>query len=167
MMQADNNILLISGATPEAGKTFVSCNLAAVIAQSDKKVLLIDADLRKGQVHHVIGCSEKDGLSDVLIGSKILLEVVKKTEIKNLDFISRGKIPPNPSELLMNANFKHLMVWAGSQYDIVIIDTPLGLAKIILRAIFYRWCVKNKQPFGLDIKHYPLTFLDNAALNIK
>lgn len=128
MMQADNNILLISGATPEAGKTFVSCNLAAVIAQSDKKVLLIDADLRKGQVHHVIGCSEKDGLSDVLIGSKILLEVVKKTEIKNLDFISRGKIPPNPSELLMNANFKHLMVWAGSQYDIVIIDTPPVLA---------------------------------------
>ncbi len=128
MMQADNNILLISGATPEVGKTFVSCNLAAVIAQSDKKVLLIDADLRKGQVHHVIGCSEKDGLSDVLIGSKILLEVVKKTEIKNLDFISRGKIPPNPSELLMNANFKHLMVWAGSQYDIVIIDTPPVLA---------------------------------------
>lgn len=128
MMQAENNILLISGATPEAGKTFVSCNLAAVIAQSDKKVLLIDADLRKGQVHHVIGCSEKDGLSDVLIGSKNLLEVVKKTEIENLDFISRGKIPPNPSELLMNANFKHLMVWAGSQYDIVIIDTPPVLA---------------------------------------
>lgn len=128
MMQAENNILLISGATPEAGKTFVSCNLAAVIAQSDKKVLLIDADLRKGQVHHVIGCSEKDGLSDVLIGSKNPLGVVKKTEIENLDFISRGKIPPNPSELLMNANFKHLMVWAGSQYDIVIIDTPPVLA---------------------------------------
>lgn len=128
MMQAENNILLISGATPEAGKTFVSCNLAAVIAQSDKKVLLIDADLRKGQVHHVIGCSEKDGLSDVLISSKNLLEVVKKTQIENLDFISRGKIPPNPSELLMNANFKHLMVWASSQYDIVIIDTPPVLA---------------------------------------
>ncbi|MFZ3390770.1 polysaccharide biosynthesis tyrosine autokinase [Buttiauxella gaviniae] len=128
MLQAENNILLISGATPEAGKTFVSCNLAAVIAQSSKKVLLIDADLRKGQVHHVMGCHEKDGLSDVLVGRKSFDQAVQKTEIENLDFISRGKIPPNPSELLMNANFKHLMVWAASQYDLVIIDTPPVLA---------------------------------------
>lgn len=128
MLQAENNILMISGATPEAGKTFVSCNLAAVIAQSDKKVLLIDADFRKGQVHHVIGCSMKNGLSDFLIGSKSLLEVVKKTEVENLDFISRGKIPPNPSELLMNANLKHLMDWAASHYDLVIVDTPPVLA---------------------------------------
>lgn len=128
MMQAENNILLISGATPEAGKTFVSCNLAAVIAQSDKKVLLIDADLRKGQVHHVLGCQEKNGLSDVLIGIKDFNETIQSTEIENLDFISRGQIPPNPSELLMNANFKKLMEWAASQYDLVIIDTPPILA---------------------------------------
>lgn len=128
MMQAENNILLISGATPEAGKTFVSCNLAAVIAQSDKKVLLIDADMRKGQVHHVIGCNEKNGLSDILIGRKSFGEIIKKTEVDNLHFISRGQVPPNPSELLMNANFKHLMVWAASQYDIVIVDTPPVLA---------------------------------------
>ena len=128
MLQADNNILLISGATPEAGKTFVSCNLAAVIAQSDKKVLLIDADLRKGQVHHILGCSEKNGLSDILINRDSYAENIKKTEIENLDFISRGQIPPNPSELLMNANFKHLMVWAASQYDLVIVDTPPVLA---------------------------------------
>lgn len=128
MMQAENNILMISGATPEAGKTFVSCNLAAVIAQSGKKILLIDADLRKGQVHHVLGFAEKDGLSDILIGSKTFGEVIKKTEIENLHFISRGKVPPNPSELLMTANLKHLMVWAASQYDLVIVDTPPVLA---------------------------------------
>lgn len=128
MMQAENNILLISGATPEAGKTFVSCNLAAVVAQSDKKVLLIDADLRKGQVHHVIGCKEKNGLSDALIGSKHFDEVIQKCEIEGLDFISRGKIPPNPSELLMNSNFSQLMKWAEDQYDLVIIDTPPVLA---------------------------------------
>lgn len=128
MMQADNNILLISGATPEAGKTFVSCNLAAVIAQSDKKVLLIDADLRKGQVHHVIGCPETNGLSDALIGTKDFADVVKPTEIENLHFISRGQIPPNPSELLMNENFKKLMEWASSRYDLVIVDTPPVLA---------------------------------------
>lgn len=128
MMQAENNILLISGATPEVGKTFVSSNLAAVIAQSDKKVLLIDADLRKGQVHHVISCSDKYGLSDALIGRNEFVGVVQKTEIDNLEFISRGPIPPNPSELLMNANFKNLMDWASSNYDLVIVDTPPVLA---------------------------------------
>lgn len=128
MMQAKNNILLISGATPEAGKTFVSCNLATVIAQSDKKVLLIDADLRKGQVHHVIGCQEKNGLSDALISTKTFSEVVQKTDIENLDFISRGQIPPNPSELLMNLKFKTLMDWASENYDLVIVDTPPVLA---------------------------------------
>lgn len=124
MMQAANNILLISGATPEAGKTFVSCNLAAVIAQSNKRVLLIDADLRKGQVHHVVGCKEKNGLSDALIGAKEFSDFIQKTDIDNLDFISRGKIPPNPSELLLNENFKKLMEWASKHYELVIIDTP-------------------------------------------
>jgi tyrosine-protein kinase Etk/Wzc len=128
MMQAENNILLISGATPEAGKTFISCNLAAVIAQSDKKVLLIDADLRKGQVHHVLGCKEINGLSDALVGTKDFIDTVQSTEIENLDFISRGQIPPNPSELLMNINFKKLMEWAAKHYDLVIIDTPPVLA---------------------------------------
>ena len=128
MMQAKNNILLIFGATPEAGKTFVSCNLGAVIAQSDKKVLLIDADMRKGQVHHVIGCDEKNGLSEALIGKAEFSDVVKKTEIDNLDFISRGQIPPNPSELLLNANFEKLMAWAAEHYDLVIVDTPPVLA---------------------------------------
>lgn len=128
LMQAKNNILLISGATPEAGKTFISCNLAVVIAQSEKKVLLIDADLRKGKAHHVIGCQEKYGLSDALIGSKGVEEVIQKTQVLGLDFISRGQIPPNPSELLMNANFKQLLDWASVNYDMVIVDTPPVLA---------------------------------------
>ena len=128
MMQAQNNILLISGATPEAGKTFVSCNLAAVISQSDKKVLLIDADLRKGQVHHVLNCHDKYGLSEALIGIKSIDEVIQKTDIANLEFISRGQVPPNPSELLMNANFKNLMEWASDNYDLIIVDTPPVLA---------------------------------------
>lgn len=128
MMHSENNILLISGATPEVGKTFVSCNLAAVIAQSDKKVLLIDADLRKGQVHNFINCQLKKGLSEALIGIRTTDEVIQKTEIKNLELISRGQIPPNPSELLMSNNFKKLMEWAAKNYDLVIIDTPPILA---------------------------------------
>lgn len=128
MMEARNNILLISGATPEAGKTFVSCNLAAVIAQSNKKVLLIDADLRKGQAHHIVACKEKAGLSDILSGEKEFPHVLQKTKVDNFDFISRGKVPPNPSELLMNEHFNELMSWASTEYDFVIIDTPPILA---------------------------------------
>lgn len=128
MMQARNNILLISGATPEAGKTFVSCNLAAVIAQSDKRVMLIDADLRKGQMHHVLGCEVNNGLSEILLRSHSGEKVTQKTEIGNLDFISRGHIPPNPSELLMTQAFSDLLEWAKQNYDLVIVDTPPVLA---------------------------------------
>lgn len=128
MLQAENNILLISGATPEAGKTFVSCNLAAVIAQSDKRTLLIDADLRKGQVHNVIGCNDKNGISDVLIGRIDFRDAIQNTGIKNLDFIPRGQIPPNPSELLMSSNYGELMQLAAKNYDLVIVDTPPILA---------------------------------------
>lgn len=128
MLQARNNILLISGATPEAGKTFVSCNLSAVIAQSNKKVLLIDADLRKGQMHHVIGCHADYGLSEALSGEKSFEDILQPTETDNLTVISRGKNPPNPSELLMTENFSNLMNWATTKYDLVIIDSPPVLA---------------------------------------
>lgn len=128
MMQARNNILLISGATPEAGKTFVSCNLATVIAQSGKRVLLIDADLRKGQMHHVLGSEIKHGVSEILHRTSEYEKVIQKTEIENLNFISRGHIPPNPSELLMTEAFSNLMEWAQHNYDLVIVDTPPVLA---------------------------------------
>jgi tyrosine-protein kinase Etk/Wzc len=128
MMQSKNNILLISGATPEAGKTFVSCNLATVIAQSGKRVLLIDADLRKGQMHHVLGSEINHGVSEILHRTSEYEKVTQKTDIENLDFISRGHIPPNPSELLMTEAYADLMVWAQHNYDLVIVDTPPVLA---------------------------------------
>ncbi|AUU07086.1 tyrosine-protein kinase [Raoultella planticola] len=128
MMEARNNILMISGASPNAGKTFVSSNLAAIIAQSGKKVLFVDADMRKGYVHRIFSDDNERGLSDVLSGQINKEQCIKKNNQIGFDFISRGKTPPNPAELLMHPRFKDLLDWVSSEYDIILIDTPPILA---------------------------------------
>ncbi|HHW3984041.1 TPA: polysaccharide biosynthesis tyrosine autokinase [Raoultella planticola] len=128
MMESKNNILMISGASPNAGKTFVSTNLAAIIALTGKKVLFIDADLRKGYVHKVFGQNQTKGLSDILSGQVLTESVVQKVASGGFDYISRGQIPPNPAELLMHERFESVLKWASEQYEIVIIDTPPILA---------------------------------------
>ncbi|OIX96443.1 tyrosine-protein kinase [Serratia fonticola] len=128
MLESKNNVLMICGASPNIGKTFVTINLAAVIAQTGLRVLTIDADMRKGYSHTLLNTSWKDGLSDILSQQISIEAAVKKTEVKNLDFISRGTIPPNPSELLMGSRFNELIEWAEENYDIVMIDTPPILA---------------------------------------
>ncbi|WP_434583971.1 polysaccharide biosynthesis tyrosine autokinase [Klebsiella sp. R390] len=128
MMEARNNILMISGASPNAGKTFVSSNLAAVIAQAGLKVLFIDADMRKGYIHHILGTKEDNGLSDILSGKITIEEGIKKVEYAGFDFISRGKIPPNPAELLMHPRCSELLARVEKQYDLIIVDTPPILA---------------------------------------
>lgn len=128
MMEARNNVLMISGASPNAGKTFISSNLAAVIAQSGKKVLLIDADMRKGYTHKIFGVANNNGLSDILAGKSNYNQAIKHIERANFDFISRGITPPNPAELLMHKRFGDLIKLASENYDIVILDTPPILA---------------------------------------
>ncbi|HAT1574067.1 TPA: polysaccharide biosynthesis tyrosine autokinase [Raoultella ornithinolytica] len=128
MMEARNNVLMISGASPNAGKTFVSTNLAAVIAQTGKKVLLIDTDMRKGYTHKLFSVSNESGLSDFLSGKNEISETVKKINETGFDFVSRGIVPPNPAELLMHRRFGELITWASQNYDIVILDTPPILA---------------------------------------
>ncbi|WP_446915311.1 polysaccharide biosynthesis tyrosine autokinase, partial [Klebsiella pneumoniae] len=128
MMEARNNVLMISGASPNAGKTFVSSNLAAVIAQSGKKVLLIDTDMRKGYTHKLFNVSNDHGLSDLLSGKTTTERAVKKISPVDFDFISRGAVPPNPAELLMHQNFDKLISWASKHYDMVVLDTPPILA---------------------------------------
>lgn len=128
MMEAKNNVLMISGASPDVGKTFISSNLAAVIAQTGQKVLFIDADMRKGYVHKVFKAGTEHGLSDILSGKSIAEQGVKKVSEAGFDFISRGAAPPNPAELLMNPRFEQLIDWASQNYDLVLIDTPPVLA---------------------------------------
>lgn len=127
-MEAKNNVLMISGASPSAGKTFISSNLAATVAQTGKKVLFIDADMRKGYVHKLFGGKKGQGLSDVLSGQALPETVTEKVAGADFDYISRGQIPPNPAELLMHPRFGKLVAWAEDNYDLVIIDTPPILA---------------------------------------
>ncbi|MFG1172053.1 polysaccharide biosynthesis tyrosine autokinase [Erwiniaceae bacterium CAU 1747] len=131
MMEASNNVLMISGASPNAGKTFVSSNLAIVIAQAGKKLLFIDADMRKGYTHRLFDASLGKGLSDILSGTIICEQAVqslKTSDNIDFDFISRGNKPPNPAELLMHKRFEDLIKWASENYDYVIVDSPPILA---------------------------------------
>ncbi|MBB1456676.1 polysaccharide biosynthesis tyrosine autokinase [Pseudoalteromonas sp. SG43-5] len=128
MMEAKNNIIAISGPSPSVGKSFISVNLATVLAQSGKKVLIIDADMRKGYLQTQFDLKWGDGLSDYLSGRLNLEQVTKPTKVEGLSVITRGQIPPNPSELLMHSNFSKLVEEVSAAYDIIIVDTPPILA---------------------------------------
>lgn len=129
MLEAKNNILVLSGPRPEVGKTFISSNLAAVVAQAGSKVLVIDADMRRGTLHKALGTSPDNGLSDLLVGKLDIASAVRKFgPLENLHYITRGGIPPNPSELLMHSNLPKLLESLAPNYDLVIIDTPPVLA---------------------------------------
>ena len=128
MMQAQNNVLMMTGVSPSIGKTFVCANLAAVISQTNKRVLMIDCDMRKGYSHELLGTTNDNGLSDVLVGKTAIEQCAKKTSVANFDLVPRGQIPPNPSELLMGERFSELLKWGSANYDLVLIDTPPILA---------------------------------------
>ncbi len=128
LANAKNNIIMIAGPSPEEGKSFISTNLATIFAQGDKRVLLIDADMRRGYMHKYFDVDVKPGLSELLSGQADLQKVLHKTQVANLDVITRGKSPTNPSEILSSNQFKELLEQLQSQYDHIIIDTPPVLA---------------------------------------
>ncbi|EPP6410824.1 polysaccharide biosynthesis tyrosine autokinase [Acinetobacter baumannii] len=128
LANAKNNIIMIAGPSPEVGKSFISTNLATIFAQGNKRVLLIDADMRRGYIHKYFDVDVKPGLSELLSGQADFQQVLHKTQVANLDVITRGKSPTNPSEILSSAQFKDLLEKVQSQYDHIIIDTPPVLA---------------------------------------
>ncbi|PSW03946.1 tyrosine-protein kinase [Photobacterium lipolyticum] len=128
MMEAKNNIVMISGPSPGIGKSFISANMAAVIAKAGQRVLIIDADMRKGQMERQMAVTHTPGLSAYLSGQENIETLIKEPGVENLHYIGRGAVPPNPSELLMHPRFKALMEWASENYELVIVDTPPILA---------------------------------------
>ncbi len=128
MLEAKNNVVMISGSAPSVGKTFVSVNFAAVLAKSDQRVLLIDADLRKGYLQRYFGLQGKKGVTELISEQLQAKDVINHSGIDNLDVVIRGQVPPNPSELLMHPHFADFIKWASSEYDFIIIDTPPVLA---------------------------------------
>lgn len=121
---ARNQVLMITGPTPGVGKTFISANLAVVMAQVDKKVLLIDADMRKGLVHDAFRARADQGLTEVLSGKMSADQAIQRTQVEGLSLMSRGRLAANSTELLTSASFARLLAWAQNEYDYVILDTP-------------------------------------------
>jgi len=119
---------MIAGPSPGVGKSFVSINLAAVLADAGKKILLIDADLRRGFINKHLDVSRERGLSDFISNTITLEEAIHKIPMANFDFIATGAIPPNPSELLLHERFGIFLENISKRYDHVIIDSPPILA---------------------------------------
>ena len=128
MLEGRNNRIMITGPSPGVGKSFVSINLGAVSAQAGKRVVIIDADLRKGYLHRAFGLKNTHGLAEYLSGQQELNDIIQPTGIDNYSIISRGKVPPNPSELLMQNRFSNALEALSDRFDMVIVDTPPVLA---------------------------------------
>ncbi|MFA1822228.1 CpsD/CapB family tyrosine-protein kinase [Virgibacillus oceani] len=126
----DNELksMIVTSSGPGEGKSMTTANLAVVYAQQGKKVLLIDADLRKPTVHYTFRLDNLRGLSNILVGEHTLEKSVNRSDVDNLDVISCGPIPPNPSELLASKKMQQLLHDAKLSYDLVIFDTPPVLA---------------------------------------
>ncbi len=128
MMESPNKVIAIGGPRPGVGKSFVTVNLARVFADAGKRVLLLDADLRKGSLHGYLGIHRTPGLAEAIAGTVSLSEVLHKTDLAGIDFVPRGTSPTNPSELLGSERFRHMVENLAAEYDIVLIDLPPILA---------------------------------------
>lgn len=125
---AKNNIIAISGPAPEIGKSFITTNLATILAQGGSRVLVIDGDLRRGYLNKYFNKEVRPGLSELLNHQNTYEDVVHNSQVDNLFFVTRGKSPVNPSELLSTDKFKVFLDQASASFDYVLIDTPPILA---------------------------------------
>lgn len=123
VMNQDNNIVMVTSSSPNVGKSFITANMAVVLANAGKKILLIDTDLRKGHIHKTFGLENKSGLSEFLSQHSENPVSTHHQVIDNLDIISRGESTTHSSELLMGEQFKHLLDSVKHQYDMVLLDT--------------------------------------------
>lgn len=123
-LEAQNNIIMLTGPSSEVGITFVSTNLAIVLADAGNKILLIDGDLRKGSIHKSLGVTRDNGLSDLISNSTSPDTAIRRIPAANIDFIPTGALPPNPSELLLHGRFAELLESLSKAYDHIIIDSP-------------------------------------------
>jgi len=119
-----SNVIAISSSISGEGKTFVALNLGGILAMSNKKVIVLDLDLRKPKVHLGFNASNLDGMSSILAGENKWSDCLQQTELDGLDFISAGVIPPNPSELILNGILDDIISEMKTKYDYVIIDNP-------------------------------------------
>ena len=128
VMDARNRVVMLTGSVPGVGKSFLTANLAVLLAHSGKRVLMIDGDMRRGALERYLGGPQENGFSELLSGQIALDEAIRATEVDNLHFISCGRRPPNPSELLMSPRLGQYLEGLSNRYDVLLIDTPPVLA---------------------------------------
>ncbi len=118
-----NKVLMIESSVEGECKTTVACNLAVLLGQNDKKVLLIDLDFHKANVHRTMNVDNESGIAEYMLEQKGLSEVIKHTEYKNVDVLPRGGKIYNPSLVLLSDKFKAMMEELRGEYDLVVVDT--------------------------------------------
>ena len=128
LMNASNNVIALSGPAPEIGKSFITVNLATILAQGGKRVLVIDGDMRRGYLHKYFNAELSPGLAELLNLQNSYEDIVQNSTVENLFFVTRGKSPVNPSELLSTDKFKAFLDQASTHFDHILIDTPPVLA---------------------------------------
>ncbi len=128
LMNASNNVIVLSGPAPEIGKSFITVNLATILAQGGKRVLVIDGDMRRGYLHKYFNAELSPGLAELLNLQNSYEDIVQNSTVENLFFVTRGKSPVNPSELLSTDKFKAFLDQASAHFDHILIDTPPVLA---------------------------------------
>ncbi|MGE6246219.1 polysaccharide biosynthesis tyrosine autokinase [Psychrobacter proteolyticus] len=121
-------VILITGESPGVGKSFISSNLSEVFSQLNKKVLIMDADMRLGELHSLFNMSQDNGLGEYLSQDVTLNTVIHPTTMDNIDFMPRGQYPKNPASLLSGDKFEQMMIALNEHYDYIVIDSPPILA---------------------------------------
>ena len=144
------NSILVTSSNPGEGKSFISSNLAVTFAQSGKRTLLVDCDMRLGRVHKIFDISNEEGLSNLLIDTDPTnwKKYIEKTQIPNLYVITRGVVPPNPSELLTSPNTSKVISSLEEKFDYIIFDgvpvnglpDSLVMAKLVDRVVLVTSC---------------------------
>lgn len=124
LREPDSKVVAVTSTVVGEGKTFIAANLAAIIAATGKKVLVLGLDLRKPRIHTIFGYSGTQGVSTMLIDQAEFDEIVYTTQIDNLFFAPSGPIPPNPAELLETSRMDDFIRWARERYDIIVVDSP-------------------------------------------
>jgi capsular exopolysaccharide synthesis family protein len=131
-----SKIIAVTSTISGEGKTFVALNLAGIIAFSEKKVVILDLDMRKPKIHVGFGVPNDKGMSTILIGRNTIDECVYKSSLSNLDFITAGPVPPNPSELVISNKMVEVLDGLKERYDVIVVDNPpIGLVTDGIRAI--------------------------------
>ncbi|SMF99410.1 polysaccharide biosynthesis tyrosine autokinase [Burkholderia singularis] len=124
LTETKNRVVVLTGPTPRIGKSFLAVNLAALVAHSGKRVLLIDADMRRGMLKRYFDAGPAGGLSELLSGQAALEEAIGETTVPGLSFIASGACPANPSELLMSPRLPQYLDGIAKRYDLVLVDSP-------------------------------------------